>query len=100
MGATLVFVTRPEDVITPEQVKKNFDEEGLSFARWGRENGYRPNDVYMVTNGLCKAKFGKKHEIAVLLRLKAGTVRKSNNDYGGQILHIPKMQKVKSNAKP
>ena len=99
MGTTQVFITKPEEILTREQVRKNFDEEGLTFAKWGRDNHYPVSEVYKVMNELTKCKYGRPHEIAVLLRLKAGTVRKSNNDYGGQILHIPKTQKVKSNGK-
>ncbi|AXW88908.1 DNA-binding protein [Lonsdalea britannica] len=48
-----------------------FRQNGWTFNRWAEENGYRPSDVYRVLNGLTKAKYGKGHEIAVKLGLKA-----------------------------
>jgi len=57
--------------VTPEQLKADFEARGESFANWARENGYLPNKVYRVVNGLDKAKRGRAHEIAVKLGLKA-----------------------------
>ena len=57
-------------VLTLEQLRANFAKEGKTLAQWARENGYKPRDVYLVTGGLNKAKYGKGHEIAVKLGLK------------------------------
>jgi gp16 family phage-associated protein len=56
--------------ITPEQLKANFNREGKTFADWARDRKYTPQEVYRVVNGLCKAKRGKSHRIAVELGLK------------------------------
>ena len=58
-------------VITPEQLKAKFNREGKTFADWANEQGYRPNEVYRVTNGFSKGLRGKSHRIAVALGLKA-----------------------------
>ncbi|MDP8080224.1 DNA-binding protein [Phocoenobacter skyensis] len=55
---------------TPEQVKKEFEAKGKSFAEWAKENGYDRFYVYRVLNGSIKAKRGIGHEIAVKLGLK------------------------------
>ncbi|CRZ20616.1 DNA-binding protein [Kingella kingae] len=56
--------------LTPEQVKKNFKQKGITFSGWAREHGYRPQEVIRVVNGFSKASYGKGHEIAVKLGLK------------------------------
>lgn len=55
---------------TPEELKALFAKKGMTFTRWAKENGYRPNQVYRVVNGQSKAKYGTDHEIAVKLGLK------------------------------
>jgi gp16 family phage-associated protein len=57
--------------LTPDQVKDQFQSRGLTFSKWASDNGYRINEVYRVINGQSKAKYGKAHEIAVKLGLKA-----------------------------
>lgn len=73
-GGVVIQFAKHEKVkkvaLTPEQVKANFEREGKTLAQWARENGYKPRDVYLVTGGLNKAKYGKGHEIAVKLGLK------------------------------
>ncbi len=56
--------------LSPEQVKKKFKAQGITFAHWARENGYRPQEVIRVLNGFSKATYGKGHEIAVKLGMK------------------------------
>ncbi|EGY52034.1 DNA-binding protein [Neisseria shayeganii] len=57
--------------LTPDQVKKQFEKRGETFAAWARENGYTVSEVYRVLNGQSKAKYGRAHEIAVKLGMKA-----------------------------
>ena len=66
------FITdrRHEMALTPEKLKEKFAQEGKTFADWARQHGYEPRDVYMVTNGLTKARRGKGYEIAKKLGLK------------------------------
>lgn len=56
--------------MTPEQVKKNLQREGITITAWSNQNGFNRDQVYQVLNGRCKANFGKSHEIAVRLGLK------------------------------
>lgn len=58
-------------VTTPDQLRKQFDSEGKTFADWAIRHGFEPQDVYKVLNGQAKCKRGKGHRIAVLLGLKA-----------------------------
>jgi len=57
--------------MTAEQVKTQFRQRGITFTRWAEEHGYTRNEVYRVLNGQAKANYGKAHEIAVKLGLKA-----------------------------
>ena len=56
--------------MTPEQVKRRFQDRGITFTSWANQNGYTRNEVYRVLNGQAKANYGKAHEIAVKLGLK------------------------------
>lgn len=56
--------------MTPDQLKRNFQQQGKTFAEWARDHGYTSQEVYRVVNGFAKAKRGKAHEIAVKLGLK------------------------------
>ncbi|KMK50592.1 hypothetical protein RO21_10750 [[Actinobacillus] muris] len=56
---------------TPKQVKEGFAKQGKTLTQWAEENGYNRDYVYLVLNGNVKAKYGKAHEIAVKLGLKA-----------------------------
>lgn len=57
--------------MTPDKVKQQFHQRGITFTQWARQNGYSRGEVYRVLNGQAKAKYGKAHEIAVKLGLKA-----------------------------
>jgi len=57
--------------LTADQVEERFRQAGKTFTAWAEENGYTPNEVYRVLNGQAKANYGKAHEIAVKLGLKA-----------------------------
>ena len=57
-------------MLTPEQLKAQFNREGKTFTGWARDNGYRVHAVYLVLNGQSKCLHGKGHEIAVKLGLK------------------------------
>lgn len=58
-------------ILTPEQVKQQFQQKGKTIKSWAIENGYHPVVVYNVLNGLSRAHRGKSHDIAVKLGLKA-----------------------------
>ena len=56
--------------MTPEQVRKQFEQEGRTFTDWAKEHGFPVNEVYKVLRGMNKAKRGRGHRIAVALGLK------------------------------
>ena len=60
-----------QTVKTPSEVKSSFRARGETFAQWAKDNGYDPTHVSRVLNGTIKASYGKSHEIAVKLSLKA-----------------------------
>lgn len=60
-----------QKVLTPEQVKQRFKQRGITVTQWAREHGFNRNAVYRVLNGFDKAHYGRAHEIAVALGLKA-----------------------------
>lgn len=57
--------------MTPDKVKQQFHERGITFTQWAKQQGYTRSEVYRVLNGQAKAKYGKAHEIAVKLGLKS-----------------------------
>lgn len=59
--------------MTPDKVKQQFRQRGTTFTEWAKGNGYTRNEVYRVLNGQAKCHYGKAHEIAVKLGLKAHT---------------------------
>jgi len=57
--------------LTAEQVKDNFRRCGVTFTAWALAHGYTRNEVYRVLNGQHKGNYGRSHEIAVKLGMKA-----------------------------
>lgn len=57
--------------MSAEQVKRRFQQQGITFTQWAAANGYSRNEVYRVLNGQAKAHYGKAHDIAVKLGLKS-----------------------------
>ncbi|MDA0698054.1 MAG: DNA-binding protein [Proteobacteria bacterium] len=55
---------------TPDQVKKEFVDNGIPVSTWAETNGFTPQEVYKVLNGQSKGNFGRAHKIAVALGLK------------------------------
>ncbi|ADX93458.1 DNA-binding protein [Acinetobacter baumannii] len=64
-------MTSNSEALTPEQVKQNLRAQGKTLKQVALENNLEPSDVYKVMNGSRKGLYGKGHEIAVLLGLKA-----------------------------
>lgn len=58
-------------LLTPNQIKERFRASGTTVTQWAEEHGYTRNSVYRVLNGIDKAHYGKAHEIAVALGMKA-----------------------------
>nr|WP_228775761.1 DNA-binding protein [Neisseria meningitidis] len=57
-------------MLTADELKENFAQNGQTLAQWARENGFKPRDVYLVVGGQRKGNYGKGHEIAKKLGLK------------------------------
>ncbi|EHO45840.1 DNA-binding protein [Haemophilus sp. oral taxon 851] len=60
-----------QTVKTPSEVESSFRARGETFAQWAKDNGYDPTHISRVLNGTIKASYGKSHEMAVKLSLKA-----------------------------
>lgn len=65
------MITPDHPIKTPEQVKADFLAKGKTISGWARENNFAPRDVSMVLNGISKGRYGRGHDIAVALGLKA-----------------------------
>lgn len=63
-------------VKTEAQVREEFRRSGRTFTSWAREHGYTQSLVLGVLRGRIFAKYGKSHEVAVLLGLKDGTIER------------------------
>lgn len=59
---------------TPNEVKQELLQRGLSIANWARQNGFSPELVHQVLNAKKLPIRGKSHEIAVKLGLKDGVI--------------------------
>ncbi len=57
--------------LTREQAKARIKSQGIPITEWARRNGFTPRQVTLVLNGQLKGNFGKAHEVAVKLGLKA-----------------------------
>ena len=55
-----------------EQVKRIFENSGVSVAEWARQRGYSVQLVYRVLSGKHQALRGQSHRIAVDLGIKVG----------------------------
>ncbi|WP_282265985.1 DNA-binding protein [Stenotrophomonas sp. PS02298] len=64
-------MSRPAKVISSEQVKQRLRSQGVTITAWAEAHGYTRNEVYRVLNGQHKGHFGKAHDIAVALGMKA-----------------------------
>lgn len=55
-----------------EEVKSEFQVQGVSIAAWARARAFDPRLVYAVLGGKNKASRGKSHLIAIALGMKQG----------------------------
>ena len=53
-----------------EQVRQQFEAEGLSIKEWAEMRGYSPRTVYAVLQGSLRCRRGVSHRIAIDLGLK------------------------------
>lgn len=69
---------------TVEQVKKEFNQAGMTIVRWAQEHGYPAYLVQQVLSNRTKCKHGRSHEIAVLLKLKDGFIAEEKQQLPGE----------------
>lgn len=55
-----------------EEIKRWFEDNGVSLTDWAAERGFKRNHVYDVLNGRAAGRRGIAHRIAVALGLKPG----------------------------
>ena len=67
-------------LLTAEQVKNRFEQDGLAISEWARANGFNPVLVRMVIAGRRKCLRGQSHKIAVALGMKRGSTKTSASD--------------------
>lgn len=53
-----------------QEIKRWFEDNGVSLTDWAAERGFRRNQVYDVLNGRAAGRRGAAHRIAVALGLK------------------------------
>lgn len=56
--------------MTPEQIKHNLRQQGLTIKQWAIQNGYQPSQVYRVINGESQARYGQGRKIALALGIQ------------------------------
>lgn len=71
--------------LTPDQVRRKFRAQGLTFTQWASDHGYDREAVYRVLNGKDKAYYGRAYEIAVGLGLKVPDAESSASAPGGNV---------------
>ncbi|WP_339665839.1 DNA-binding protein [uncultured Pseudomonas sp.] len=59
---------------TPEQVREELANKGISVSKWAAANGFSVNLVFEVLAGRKQGIRGQSHNIAVKLGLKEGEV--------------------------
>ena len=57
--------------MTSDQVKAHLSAQGKTVKQWAAEHNFDLETVYKVLQGVRKCNYGKGHEIAVALGLKA-----------------------------
>lgn len=68
-------MTRPQRQLNSDQVKQRLRMQGVTITQWADAHGYTRNEVYRVLNGQAKAHYGKAHDIAVKLGMKAADLQ-------------------------
>lgn len=61
-------------LMTPEQVRADFERRGINVSQWAREHGLSRQAVNAVLLGRAKGKRGDVHKAAVLLGVKDGVI--------------------------
>lgn len=61
----------PDQLLTREEVKKQFVDRGETYTEWAARNGFKREDVYALLNGRTAGRRGNAHRLAVRLGLKS-----------------------------
>ncbi len=56
--------------LTAPQAKKRIWDQGTTITQWAEAHNFSRREVYDVLNGVSKGRFGRAHEIAVVLGMK------------------------------
>jgi len=56
--------------MTPQEVKKSFQDRGEATGDWADRNGFARETVYRVLNGRSACLRGEPHRVAVALGIK------------------------------
>lgn len=59
---------------TRDQVRAEFDRQGISISEWARTHRVDRSTTYQVLRGDKKGRRGEAHKVAVLLGLKQGVI--------------------------
>lgn len=59
---------------TPSQVKKEFEDAGVSISAWAKTHNFKRETVVALLRGRTKGLYGDAHRVAVALGLKSGRV--------------------------
>jgi gp16 family phage-associated protein len=70
----LTHLAMTKEAKTPEQVRAEFVEAGISVSEWARTNKFKRMTVVDVLRGHRKGLRGEAHKVAVALGLKEGSV--------------------------
>ena len=70
-----------QKLLTAAEVLDKLDKAGLSIAEWARRNKVGEASTYAVLSGRSSGRYGKGHQIAVLLGMKEGTIEET----GGRV---------------
>lgn len=63
-----------QHTLSLDEVRANFEAQGMAVTDWAEANGFKREDVYAVLNGRTKGRRGQAHRIAVALGLKSTEV--------------------------
>jgi len=72
------------DSRTADEARQWLAYHGVSVAQWARQHGFSRELVYQVLAGKKLGVRGQSHDIAVLLGMKAGALRRALNESGEQ----------------
>lgn len=61
------------EVLSIEDVRRRFDEAGVSVSQWACDKGLSPAVVYALLAGRVRGRRGEAHRAAVALGLKKGS---------------------------